>query len=287
MKKAIVAILLVLMTGCSKDPRAERDKYFASAQKYLDAKKYEEASIEYRNAIRLDKGHIPSYLGIAKAFQQMGRPQDAIATYQEILRLDGKNVQAKLRLGEYMLIAGTRNPDVFKQAQQMAEEVLQAEPENIEALILLGNVHSGRNETAKAVPLYEKALSLEPSNLSATLNLAAVQLRNKDAAHAEETFKRALEQHPKDIQPYLAIAAFYSSAGRLQDAENHLKSFRQSKKSFDCAKSRGNAKRKRMVVDTGAHTHRRTYSDSKANQQIRFDNRVSKRKCLAVQGLGR
>lgn len=231
MKQAIAVIILLFVVGCSKDPRAERDKYFANAQKYLDAKKYEEASIEYRNAIRLDKGHIPSYLGIAKAFQQMGRPQDAIATYQEILRLDGKNVQAKLRLGEYMLIAGTRNPDIFKQAQQMAEEVLQAEPENIEALILLGNVHSGRNETAKAVPLYEKALSLEPSNLSATLNLAAVQLRNKDAAHAEETFKRALEQHPKDIQPYLAIAAFYSSAGRLQDAENQLK------KAFDLAPS--------------------------------------------------
>ena len=44
-------------------------------------------------------------------------------------------------------------------------------------------------------------------------------------------------------------------------AENHPKSFRQSKKSFDCAKSRSDAKRKRMVVDAGTHTHRRTYSN--------------------------
>jgi Tfp pilus assembly protein PilF len=229
MKKAIVIVLLALMVGCSKDPKVQRDKYFVSAQKYLDAKKYEDASIEFRNAIRLDKGHIPSYLGIAKAFQQMGNHQDAIATYQEVLKLDGKNVKAKLSLGEYLITGGINESRLFKQAQLVAEDALKIEPENGEALILLGNAYSGQNDIDKALPLYEKALSLDPNNLKAMLNLAAVQLRKKDMPLAEATFKKALLLHANDIQSHLAIAAFYSVTQRPLEAEAYLK------KAFDLA----------------------------------------------------
>jgi Tfp pilus assembly protein PilF len=231
MKKAIVIVLLVLMAACSRDPKVQRDKYFASAQKYLDAKKYEEASIEFRNALRLDKDHIPSHLGIAKIYQQMGDHQAAVTVYQQVIKLDGKNVQARLQLGDYMLAVGAKNSDAFKQAQQMAEEVLKIEPSNVEALILLGNAYLGQNDVDKAMPLYEKVLSLDSKNLKATINIAAAQFRKKDISGAEATFKKALQQHPEDIQPYLSIASFYSATQRPQETETHLK------KAFELAPS--------------------------------------------------
>ena len=224
MKKVALLILLALMAGCSRDPKVERDKYFASGQKYLESKKYEEATIEFRNALRLDKGHIPSYLGIAKAFQAMGNYQDAISAYQDVVRLDSRNVESRLRIGDYLLAAGTRDPAFFKKAQQMAEEALQAEPSNVDALILLGSAYSGQNEPDKSIQQLEKALSLDPNNLRAMLNLAAAQFRKGNDEEAESTFKNALQKHPKDIQPLLAIAAFYTATRRPLDAENSLKS---------------------------------------------------------------
>jgi Tfp pilus assembly protein PilF len=94
MKRAALFILLTCITlsGCSRDPKAQRDKYIASGQKYLNDKHFEEASIEFRNALRIDKEHVPTYLGIAKAFQQMGDHQNAIAAYQRIVKLDNKNI---------------------------------------------------------------------------------------------------------------------------------------------------------------------------------------------------
>jgi Tfp pilus assembly protein PilF len=229
MKKVLVIVLLALMAGCSKDPKVQRDKYSASGQKYLTAKKYEEAAIEFRNALRIDKAHIPSLLGIAKAFQQTGNHQDAIAVYQQVIKLDGKNVPARLQLGEYMILGGAQKPDFFKQAQLMAEEALKVEPSNVEALILLANAYSGQNDIDKAMPMYEKALSLDPRNLKATLNMAAAQFRKKDTQAAEATFNKALQQHPEDIQPHMGIAAFYSATQRPQETENHLR------KAFDLA----------------------------------------------------
>jgi tetratricopeptide (TPR) repeat protein len=231
MKKLTILVLLVLMMGCSRDPNTQRNKYFASGQKYLEDKKYEEAAIEFRNSLRLDKGHIPSYLGIAKAFQQMGDFQAAIAVYQQVLKLDGKNIPARLQLGEYMIIGGVQMADIFKQAQQMAEEVLKIEPSNVEGLILLGNAFAGQNETDKAIGQYEKALSQDAGNLKATLNLAAAQFRKKDIAKAEIVFKEALQRYPNDIQARLAAAAFYSATQRAQEAENHFR------KAFDLAPS--------------------------------------------------
>jgi tetratricopeptide (TPR) repeat protein len=231
MKRTLLFVLLTVLTlsGCSRDPKAQRDKYCASGQKYLNDKQYEEASIEFRNALKIDKDHIPSYLGIAKAFQQMGDHQNAIAAFQQVARLDNKNAEAKLRLGEYLLAAAISKPEHFKQAQQMAEEVLQLQPSNVDALILLGNAYSGQNEMDKSIQNLEKALSLDPGNLKATMNLAAAHFKKNDIGKAEATFKEALQKHPNAIEPHLAIAAFYAATRRMPETEAYLR------KAFDLA----------------------------------------------------
>ena len=223
MRKAILFVLLISVVACSKDPGAERDKYFASGQKYLEEGKYEEATIQFRNALQIDKGHLPSYFGIAKAFRNVGNHQGAVATYQEITKIDNKNVPARIAIGEYLILAATRDHALFKQAQRLSEEALALDPGNAEALILLGNAYSGQGEVDKALPLYEKVLGLDPANLKAMLNLAAVQLRKGDASLAEETLNKALQQHPRDIQVHLAMASFYAATQKPQETERYLK----------------------------------------------------------------
>jgi tetratricopeptide (TPR) repeat protein len=225
MKRLVLFLLIagIALSSCSRDPKAERDKYYNSGQKYLNDKRYEEASIEFRNALRIDREHVLSYLGIAKAFQQMGDHQNAIDAYQQVVRIDGKNVTAKLRIGEYLLASGSGNPSLYKRAQQMAEEILQIEPSNVEALILSGKLYGVQDETDKSIQMFEKALSIEPDNLSATMNLAAAQFKNNDLNKAEATFKAALQKHPEAVEAHLAIAVFYASTQRTQEAENHLR----------------------------------------------------------------
>lgn len=231
MKRLLIFALVISLTACSRDPRVLRDKYYASAQKYLENKKYEEASIEFRNALRADKGHIPSYLGIAKAFQQMGDHQNAIAAFREVIKLDSKNVAAKLQLANYTLAAAVQNPDLFKQVQQLAEEALKIEPSNVEALVLLGNAYGGLKNPDLAIAQFEKALSLDPANMSARISLAAAYFGKKDVEKAGSTFSEALQKHPKEIGVHLAAATFYAATQRPQEAETQLK------QAFDLAPS--------------------------------------------------
>ncbi len=222
-------IISVALSGCSRDSKVKRDKYFASGQIYLENKKYEEAAIEFRNALQLDIGHTPSHLAIAKAFQQMGDHQNAVIAFQQVIKLDGKNVEARLQLGDYLILAGAKTPGLLRQAQQMAEEALKLQPSNVEALILLGNAYSSQNQIDKSIVQIKKALSLNPGNLKALVSLGNAYLKNKDTESAENTFKEAVQQHPDSTQPHLAIAVFYAAASRAAEAENHLK------KAFDLA----------------------------------------------------
>lgn len=228
-KLFILLSAICLVAGCRRDPKVQRDKSFASAEKYLKENKFEEASIEYRNALRADPGHVPSYLGIAKAFQGTGDFPNAIGALQQVVKLDSKNVEARLKLGEFMLLAGTANAEVFKRAQQMAEEAHRTEPNNVDVLVLLGNACSGQNDLDNAVKNYEKALAIDPVNLKATLNLGAVLLRKGDLVKAESLFKQAIEKHPKMTQPYIAASGFYAATRNLNESEAYLK------KAFDIA----------------------------------------------------
>lgn len=222
--KLLFALVLpvLLVAGCKSDPVKVRDKSHASAQKYLDDERYEEAVIEFRNALRADKGHIPSYLGIGKAFQHLGDHDNAVAAFRQAISLDDNNVEARLRIGDYYIASGAANPEGFKLAQETAEEILRIDPSNVDGTILLGNAYSGQNAMDKAMQEYKKALSMDPGNLRASLNLAAGQARNQNPQGAEELFRSTLELHPESIEAHLALAAFYVSQNRLPDAQNYL-----------------------------------------------------------------
>jgi tetratricopeptide (TPR) repeat protein len=222
-KILILFICVGLFCGCSRDPKAQRDKYFKSAEKYYSEGKYDEAVIQYRNALQLDKGHIPSYLGMAKTFQRTGNLQNAIGLYQEVIKQDDKNTEARLQLGQYMLIGGARDASLFKKAQEMADAVLKNEPANISALLLLGNAYAGQKDLDKSVQSIEKALALDPSNLTASLSLGTIQMRKNEPDKAEATFKEALQKHPNSTQAHMAMAAWFSAMKRPAETENYLR----------------------------------------------------------------
>jgi tetratricopeptide (TPR) repeat protein len=219
----ILLVCIGLFCGCNRDPKAARDKYFKSAERYLSENKFDEAIIQYRNALQVDKGHIPSYLGMAKTFQKTGNHQNAIGIYQEVVKLDNRNKEARLQIGQYLLVGAVRNAELFKQAQEQAEAVLKLDPSNVEALILLSNAYAGQKDLDKSIELLQKVLALNPGNLSAALNLGAALMRKNEPDKAEAAFKEALQKHPDSTRAHLAMAAWLSAAKRPQEAETYLR----------------------------------------------------------------
>ncbi len=63
----LVSLLVVILSGCSLDPQKGKIKYLESGKRYLKAGKYQEASIQFRNAIKLDPRFAEGYYQLAQA----------------------------------------------------------------------------------------------------------------------------------------------------------------------------------------------------------------------------
>ncbi len=224
---------LALLASCRTDPREQRDKFLQSAREYAKSGKHQEAVLQYRNALRIDQNYAPTYLELAESLQNQGDLRNAIATWRRLLEIDSKNVKAKLALGPFLLLAGIQDKDQFKTVKQFAEDVLAAEPANIQARFLLGQASAGLNDLERASSEMEKVLVADPTHLQAGLSLGAIRMRQNNNPLAEAAFQSVLQKHPESPEAHIAIAMFYGNTGRLAETENFLK------KAFDLKPEEG------------------------------------------------
>ena len=124
----MIALAASLLVGCSRDPKVKRQKYLESGQRYFEAGKYQEASIQFSNAIEVDKGFADAHFRLGETLLKLGSPSNAYAELRKTVELQPDNYKARLLLAS-LLIAG-RNADA---AAEQAEAVLQAQPNNAEA----------------------------------------------------------------------------------------------------------------------------------------------------------
>src|ERR1700688_3161100 len=79
----ILGSALMLMAGCLRDPNVRKQKYLASGNSYFDQGKYREATIQYLNAIQIDKGFVDAHYRLAQSYARQGIWAGA---YQELLQ---------------------------------------------------------------------------------------------------------------------------------------------------------------------------------------------------------
>ncbi len=77
------------------------------------------------------------------------------------------------------------------------EQALKNNPEDVTALVTLGNLFFDSHQYANAIEAYNKSLILEPNNVSVMTDLGTMYRRNKQPDMAVKTFDRAIQIDPK------------------------------------------------------------------------------------------
>src|SRR5260370_39097893 len=94
----MIAGSLVSSGGCRGDSNARKQKYFESGQQYFQAGKYQEATIQFLNAIQVDTSFAAAHYQLARCYL----PQKLLSTaYRQLavtVQLDPKHWQAPLDL---------------------------------------------------------------------------------------------------------------------------------------------------------------------------------------------
>src|SRR5437870_12635947 len=97
---AILTAVAVFFAGCTT-PEKAKAQHVARGQALLKDKKFQEASLEFRNALQIDDQLADAHWGLANAYEGLQRYQEAFEEMKTVAALDQNNLDVRVRLGNY------------------------------------------------------------------------------------------------------------------------------------------------------------------------------------------
>lgn len=116
-----------------------------------------------------------TYLTKGNDLYENGKLTEAIATYQECLKLQPDLIKAKYNLG-----VALGDNEEYESAIDILQQVINTEPDNADAHNSLAYAYSQKGDLEAAIKHYEKAIYLNGNFAKAHFNLAMTLLKNGD-----------------------------------------------------------------------------------------------------------
>lgn len=187
------------------DPR-NYELIFTAASLHEAAQNFEEAESLARKAVGLSPRHFEAWMLLAKLLQELPEHADqAIEALHQASDLRPEDPEPRMLLAELLL-----DEEDLQGALEAAQEAV-ARRKDGETLLLLGQVHLARGESAMAVPSLKEASSYLPGDLHVRESLAEAYLQQGDRSKAFAILQELLTQNPGD--PHLLL---------MVDAEDHF-----------------------------------------------------------------
>ncbi|MBI5141038.1 MAG: tetratricopeptide repeat protein [Nitrospirae bacterium] len=130
--------------------------------------------------------------GQAGQFSPQGGMADKIRMAQEALKVDPKNVNMLVELGNLMMDSSR-----FAEAADAYEKALAINPANSDVRVDMGTCFRNSGNPKRAVEEYNKAITYQPNHANARLNLGVVLAFDfKDTAAAVKVWEEFLKLAP-------------------------------------------------------------------------------------------
>lgn len=181
----------------------------------------EESAAAYQKALELDTDSVISKRSLAEMKRAVGKPDEAVALYREILTNNPNDQIAQSGLALALFDAEKKT-----EAETEMNKALQANPNNFQLLVGAAYWFAAHLDGTKAVELAQKAIDIEPRYTWAHIALARGFLQQNKPLEAEKTLLIARQYGNFPTLDY-EIATARLHAGFFREAAEELaKNFR-------------------------------------------------------------
>lgn len=179
------------------------------AATFLQVSTWRNSTSLFEHALAVTDGNFLAHNNLGVALRQAGRRAEALAHFEEALRLQPKYPEAQSNLGEALLVSGR-----FDEALPHIQEALRLDPSLPEAHINLGAVRNKQGRPDQAEPEYRAALQLKPSSAEAHDGLAVVLTETNRPEDALPHALDAVALNPEDADAHYNLGRLYGLTGR-------------------------------------------------------------------------
>jgi Flp pilus assembly protein TadD len=249
--------LLAPLTAADTDPALQHNLGLTIYFQH----RFEEARNHFQTAANRGLIAPSNFAYLARSLHHLGEMESAIAagkkwvevehnvkstSYLALLHIDGGDVHEAHRLGLEVLQQDPENVDanvavgsatMEQQQSERARECFQTairhDPDNGRAWLGMGLVHLYDQETSQAIDALSKAAQVFPENAGIAVTLAWSYVINHDANGAEKFFLKAIEVDHNFAEAHAGYAAALAMQGKLEPARAALELARRlDRKSF-------------------------------------------------------
>ncbi len=191
------------------------------ARGYLDTKRPAQA-IELLERARETKKTDPDLLAkLYELYKETGNKQKAEAAVKKLISLTGKN-EYRLAYAEDLV-----EQKRLDEAQKVIKEIIVADHEHVDALMLMAMTQRMQNKLNEAVETYKSVTYVDDTFPSAYRERAEVYLKLKQLDRAGKYFQKAVELDPKRAGAYLGLARVAEAGGKKAEYEKYLQKAKQ------------------------------------------------------------
>jgi len=210
------AVLAVALGGAGCTAKAKKAYHMHRADKFYAAAEYDNAEIEYINALRAAplNSHAIGQLGLI--YFNEGRVLHAAPYLIKATSLDTNNLDYRRSLGFVYSVLGRS-----KEAREAANYVLDRQPHDPEAPLLLSETANSSQDIAAA---RQKLLQLDSTGAQASIQVAlgTLAMKEHDLKSASAYFDRALADDTNSSAAHAALGTVFWGGGDLKQAEEHF-----------------------------------------------------------------
>ncbi|NEQ39633.1 MAG: tetratricopeptide repeat protein [Okeania sp. SIO3I5] len=192
------------------------------AKIYTQVERLAEAAEYLYQALRLEpaKATAEEFLFSGNNLNQNSQLEQAIACYQEVIKLKPQLVEASYKLGEILIQKGQ-----WGEAVACYQRVISANPKNLEAYEKLGDGLLKQGQLELALQNYQKAQQLEPNNREFQQKIGEIYYRYGEAfqeqgkvEEAVKAYSQATENSPEFDIPYGKLGEIFSQQEKWEEA---------------------------------------------------------------------
>ncbi len=198
-------------------------KLVPSVQKQItDQRDWLVKTLARGDATLLDRANAHGEL--ARLFMAAQLPDAAETEFLAAQSLDGSDYR-----WPYYLAHLARSKGDLPKAAQLFQHVLQLRPDDIDALVWLGDVSLSAGKPEVAEPAFAHALQIDPNSVSAKFGAGRTALARGDHPKAVKFLEDVLRLNPKATAAHYPLSQAYAALGDTVKSAEHLRLRRDSK----------------------------------------------------------
>jgi len=184
---------------------------------YQEQGQFDEAIAAFEEAIRLDPDYALAHYNLGRAYYLQGQMEQAAAAFEEAIQIDPEMAEAYTNLGAVYSVQGKT-----EEAIAACETAIQRDPNDDMAHYNLALAYADQGQLDEAITAYKEALRINPENVDAHYNLGHAYYRQGKLDEAVVAWKKTAELEPDDSMTYNNIGRVYYDQGRFDEAATFL-----------------------------------------------------------------